>query len=159
MFKGKLQQVIFSGCDITWESDSDERRETCTWYKHFSHKSCCCVPLFQRQASPSHPCFVTALPSTVLSLKHSCHQCYPAYQLSSSTSERPRITQTIQTHWLYLIKGEWPVLPNSSSVSLVVETNIEMAWRAFRGGGLEYVLVMIMTMILMLLSVGTWSSV
>ncbi len=65
----------------------------------------------------------------------SCHQCYPAYQLSSSTSERLRITQTIQTHWLYLIKLEWPGLSNSSPVSLVVETNIEMAWRAFREGG------------------------
>lgn len=47
------------------------------------------------------------------------------------------------------------MLSNSSSVSLVVETDIEMAWRAFREGDVEYVLVMIMTMMLMLLSVGT----
>lgn len=45
------------------------------------------------------------------------------------------------------------MLSNSSSASLVVETNIEMAQRAFREGALEYVLVMIMTMLLMLLSV------
>lgn len=51
------------------------------------------------------------------------------------------------------------MLPNLSTVSPVVETSIEMARRDFRGGGLEYVLAMIMTMILMLLSVGTQSSV
>lgn len=50
------------------------------------------------------------------------------------------------------------MLSNPSSASLVAETNIEMAWRAFREGASEYVLVMIMTMLLMLLSVGTQSS-
>lgn len=44
--KVKLQQVMFSGCDITWEGGSDERRETCTWYKYFTHKSRCCFPSF-----------------------------------------------------------------------------------------------------------------
>lgn len=43
------------------------------------------------------------------------------------------------------------MLSNSSFASLKVETNIEMAWRAFREEALEYVLVMIMTMMLMLL--------
>lgn len=39
----------------------------------------------------------------------------------------------------------------SNSSSLIAETNIEMAWRAFRDGALEYVLVVIMTIMLMLL--------
>lgn len=43
------------------------------------------------------------------------------------------------------------MLSNSNSASLIPETNIEMTWRAFREGALEYVLVMIMTMMLMLL--------
>lgn len=46
------------------------------------------------------------------------------------------------------------MLSTSSSVPLVEETDIEMVRGAFREGGLEYVLVIIMTMIL-LLSVGT----
>lgn len=80
-FKVKLQQVIFSGCDVAWEGDSDERRETCTWYEYFSHKSCCCFSF-----PSSHPCFATVLPSTELLLKPAVVGCYPVF--SSSTSER-----------------------------------------------------------------------
>lgn len=148
-FKVKLQQVIFSGCDVAWEGDGDERRETCTWYEYFSHKSCCCFsfPSLFRHSAAFH--------RTVA--KASCHRLLSCFFLQH-IGERPRITRTVQTHWLYLIKGEWPVLSNPSSASLVAETNIEMAWRAFREGASEYVLVMIMTMLLMLLSVGTQSS-
>lgn len=104
--------------------------------------------------------FLSVLPMPLHFPSLFCHRaaantsCQPMLSCFPSAHHRgPRITQTIQTHWLYLIKGEWPVLSNSSSASLVVETNIEMAQRAFREGALEYVLVMIMTMLLMLLSV------
>lgn len=80
VFNGELQQVISSGCDITGESDSDERRETCTWCKYCSHKSCCRIPFSHQRASPSHPCAVTGLPSTELSSMLSClsHRRGPA---------------------------------------------------------------------------------
>lgn len=65
-------------------------------------------------ASPSHPCFATVLPSTELLLKPAVIECYPVFLQHIGEA---RITRTIQTHWLYLIKGEWPVLSNSSSSS------------------------------------------
>lgn len=144
-FKVKLQQVIFSGCDIAWEGDSDERRETCTWYEYFSHKSCCCFsfPSLFRHSAAFH--------RTVA--KASCHRMLsyfpPAHRRGPGSLEPFR-----HTGFIWLKGNDLCCLIQA----LVAETNIKMAWRAFREGASEYVLVMIMTMLLMLLSVGTQSS-
>lgn len=83
----------------------------------------------------------------------------PAPGANISHANQPRVAGTVQTRWLHLITGgDRPELSDSSSASLDVGTNVEMAWRAFREGALEYVPATIVTMMLTPLSVTTQGS-